>query len=73
MKGPAALRVDWCLPALSWYQKTRLLGPAATLWFQRVLSESLAFQSRGYDSGKAAVEAKVERVAAAKSWMSEWS
>lgn len=34
---------------------------------------SLAFQSRGYDSGKAAVEAKVERVAAAKSWMSEWS
>lgn len=34
---------------------------------------SLAFQSRGYDSEKEAVEVRVERMAAAESLMSEWS
>ncbi len=43
------------------------------LWFQRVLSASLAFQSRGYDSEKVAVEVRAERMAAAESLMSEWS
>lgn len=42
-----------------------------TLWFQRVLSASLVFQSWGYDSEK--VEVRVERMAAAESLMSEWS
>lgn len=73
LKGPAALWIDWCLLALSWYRKIRLLGPAATLWFRRGLSASLVFHSRGCDSEKVAVEANVERVAAAKSWKSEWS
>lgn len=42
-----------------------------TLWFQRALSVSLGFQSRG--SEKAAVGVKAGKMAAAKSWMSEWS
>lgn len=44
-----------------------------TLWFQRVLSASLVFQSRGYEFEKVVVEVRVERMAAAESLMSEWS